>query len=179
MLSGFPGVLPPRTLGGGPCLWKNPTGRATAPPRAVPVGQAQGPLREVVEGSSLCSPEGRLTEREVPDSHAADRATSRGTRRVRIVATWTVSVPFDRTRGQCAPQARGGRCRSDREGMCIRTPFRGMPLGRTMPHTQGRSCFPAFPFVKPGGLVPAQAARTGWSPALPHPAARDRRTRRV
>ena len=36
-----------------------------------------------------------------------------------------------------------------------------------IPHTQKRNCFPAFPFVKPGGLVPDPADQAGLSSALP------------
>ena len=37
-------------------------------------GTSAGPLREVVEGSSHCSPEGCFTRREDSDGHAVNRA---------------------------------------------------------------------------------------------------------
>ena len=53
------------------------------------------------------------------------------------------------------------------QGMRVRTPSGGIARPGAMSHTRGRSCFPAFPFAKPGGPVPDPAARAGLSTALP------------
>ena len=52
------------------------------------------------------------------------------------------------------------------QGMRVRTPSGGMACPGPVRHTQWRSCFPAFPFVKLGGLVLDPAALRGLSSAL-------------
>lgn len=74
MLSGFSRCSRPETWEDVPA---SGAARGIEPcsPESGAGGTRAGPLREVVEGSSHCSPAGWLTEREVSDSHAAHRAS--------------------------------------------------------------------------------------------------------
>ena len=66
-----------RTLGGGPCLWRQPMGRATAPLKAAPVGRAQSPLRETDGRVEPLLPQGRLGEREATGRPRGGRTARR------------------------------------------------------------------------------------------------------
>ncbi len=153
-------VFPPRNLGGGPYLR---ICREIEPcsPESGSSGTSAGPLREVVEGLSPCSPAGCFTRREDSDGHAATGQASLGTRRIRSMAALgglsygaLLSMPW------AAGATRSWRRFpfASRKGVRMRTPFRGMPIRRSMPHNRRRDL--AFQRFLPRNLgVPSLTRR--------------------
>ena len=125
--------FPPRNLGGGPCLWRRPRGRAQAPPKAAPMGQAQGPLRDEVPGV-----EPMLPRRSTHPTGGSKASSRRGGQ-------------THRTNGRRAEPR--GVARSE-GGASMHSPSGDSPPGAGHPYSKALSGFPGVPAEKPGGLVP-------------------------